>query len=137
MRAAGLKLTLIEKPRPRPTAVRRGLGGPEGNTEACCSADLSAFRDHRRDREHQDKANSPKGKYCRATISFSFFPSSSFLFLFFFFFVTLVKQKQKFSIRQVILGSYKRILRRLGLPGFFCFFSLYLPVNFLLSPFKQ
>lgn len=26
MQAAGLKLTLIEKPRPRPTAVRRELG---------------------------------------------------------------------------------------------------------------
>lgn len=61
MQAAGLKLTLIAKSRPRPTAARRELGGPEGNTRACCSADLSAFRDHREDREHQDKANSPKG----------------------------------------------------------------------------
>lgn len=60
MQSAVLKLTLIEKPRLRPTAVRK-LRDPERNTRACCPADLSAFRDHRRDRQHQGKANSSKG----------------------------------------------------------------------------
>ena len=54
MQAAGLKLTLIEKkPHPGPTAVRIGLEDPGGNTRACCSADLLAFRDHRKNREQE------------------------------------------------------------------------------------
>lgn len=107
MQAAGSKLTLIAKPRPRPTAVRRELGGPEGNTGACCSADLSAFRHHRK-----DKANFPKGNI----VGLWFFPL--FLLLFF---STGVKQKHEFSIRQVVLGSYRKMLRRFNLPVCFVF----------------
>lgn len=37
MQAAGWKQTLIEKPRPRPSALRRKLGGSEGNSRAVVS----------------------------------------------------------------------------------------------------
>lgn len=60
MQTAGWKLTLIEKPRPRPTALRREAGTSETNTRVCCSADLLAFRDHRGDRAQQWKANAPR-----------------------------------------------------------------------------
>lgn len=76
MQAAGLKLTLTEKPRPRPTAVRN-LRGPERNTRACCPADLSAFRDHRSDRQHQGKANSSKENIVGLGFFFPFFLSFS------------------------------------------------------------
>lgn len=117
MQAASLKLTLIEKPRPRPTGVRRELGGPEGNTRA----DLSAFRDHRRDREHQDKAKSPKGKYCTVVI---------FLFLFFF---LLWSSKNKNSVSGRLFSVVKKDVKEVWSAKFFSLFTFQWTFFFLPS----
>lgn len=97
MQAAGLKLTLIEKPRPRPTAPRRELE-VQKETPTCCLADLSAFKDQRRDREYQDKANSPRGSIVEVWFHYSFL--SFFLFFNFFFLFKLWSIKiQSISVR--------------------------------------